>query len=388
MEPLAIDQSDYEVVSPKGHNYPVVLISDIHFHNFPQFGFPHDYSINTRMVRTVACIEAILQWAKTVKTRMVIFCGDTFDNRFAVPTGVLHQLHLLLNKYKRDTISSEGFIFNLLAGNHDQPLLGGEVTSLSSFDGPCVNVINTTQRVMFLLNLKVEWRFDCYPYMPAACLRRELNKATSQPPTIPTYNKCFAVHHTSISGAVVGPHEYRPPSDISVRDLKPDVYDFVFSGHYHKHQYLRKNVAYVGSPMSQRFGEEEKKGFMAIGQTGEVEFVPVTGPQFETIEYLTADNIDELPRILKQIPKSYVRIIVKKDLISQVHALIKDEFPKQHLVIVPLDENKVVAKKNMVSEPLSVNAMVEKYVHVKVLDRQDRKRLKVLGSDILSSKKT
>lgn len=68
-------------------------------------------------------------------------------------------------------------------------------------------------------------------------------------------------------------------------------FDFVFSGHFHKHQ-VRGNIIYIGSPNQQKYSDRfDDKGFIVLDtQKMDWQFVTYSAPAFKEIE---VDNEDE-----------------------------------------------------------------------------------------------
>jgi DNA repair exonuclease SbcCD nuclease subunit len=142
----------------------------------------------------------------------------------------------------------------LLVGNHDwvdrtetshllEPFK--EIDNVVVIDKPCVQ------------------RFDGIDilFMPYT----RYNFASKLEEMLPFLNrkKRFLFTHQGVSGAKVGPRDIMLREEFSLEAFHPEYFDYIFNGHFHKHQRMLSNFVIVGSPIQRDFGERnDKKGYL------------------------------------------------------------------------------------------------------------------------------
>jgi DNA repair exonuclease SbcCD nuclease subunit len=245
----------------------VLFVSDTHL------GF--DEPLRPRVARRrrgpdfFACFEEALEPARRGEADVVVHGGDLLYRSRVPPSLVQRALQPLLR------LAAGGVPVLLVPGNHERsalpyPLLAAQ-DGLHVFHRPSTLVIERR-------GLRVA--FGGFPY--ARDVRRafpSLLAATGLGPAAADA-RVLCLHHC-VEGAVCGPppgHVFRDAPDvIAARDLPGDV-AVVLSGHIHRHQVLRRDlagrplrapVAYAGSVERTSFAErEETKGCVMLTVAG------------------------------------------------------------------------------------------------------------------------
>lgn len=91
------------------------------------------------------------------------------------------------------------------------------------------------------------------------------NFASNLDSMLPLLNrkKRFLFTHQGVSGAKIGPRDIMLREEFSLEAFHPEYFDYIFNGHYHKHQRMLSNFVIVGSPIQRDFGERnDKKGYL------------------------------------------------------------------------------------------------------------------------------
>jgi DNA repair exonuclease SbcCD nuclease subunit len=73
--------------------------------------------------------------------------------------------------------------------------------------------------------------------------------------------------HVGLKEGEVG-EDCRVHQEISIKDLVPDVYDFVLLGDYHRHQFLGENSLYLGAPFPKSFNDTNSVGVWLLDLNG------------------------------------------------------------------------------------------------------------------------
>lgn len=221
-----------------------------------------------------ACFERALEPALRGEADVVVHGGDLLF-RSRVPSSLVQRaLQPLLS------LAAAGVPVLLVPGNHERsalpyPLLAAH-DALHVFDRPSTFVVERR-------GLRVA--FSGFPY--AREVRRDFRSllAATGLEAAEADARVLCIHHC-VEGAVCGPppgHVFRDAEDvIAARDL-PRAAAVVLSGHIHRHQVLRRDLAgrplpapvvYAGSVERTSFAErDETKGYvtLTIAAAGSVE---------------------------------------------------------------------------------------------------------------------
>lgn len=248
------------------------VAADIHIHKFVEFDFiDPKRQISRRLADGLEVIFRLGEHADKIGARNVLIVGDLFHKMGIIEVETYNLAFFAIK------ILAENHEVHLVRGNHDQATKDGSQHSLMPFATiPHVHVHDGP----FTLKDRgesVDVAFIPYSDDEVATMAKVKKLA----------GRDIAFMHHGFRGAHVGStleHVVKEPLD-PVRVGKR--FKFVFSGHYHKLQYVAKNVMYIGSPMEHTRSDvtEEGKGFLVIdtNKPRDPKFIPLNLPRFVTM---------------------------------------------------------------------------------------------------------
>lgn len=257
-----------------------LIFADIHCANHKDFGDILENGRNARLQACLDVLEEILLFCTRNQITHVDFLGDLFHTKDRIDTVVYDAVFDIIEKF-----GLVGINLYLLAGNHDQALKDGSITSLK----PLRNIKNITIITepciigdTYYIPYQDKWKNRLLSNMEAK----------------------YLMLHQGITEAAVGPSNYFIGTGISFLELKK--YEKVFVGHYHRYQKFG-NTYIVGSPIQHNFGERgEKKGFLLLHDNSRVEFLSTPNArEFKVVE------VKEREDLIGFTKRDYVKFIVK-----------------------------------------------------------------------------
>lgn len=256
----------------------ITLIADTHFSNPKKFSRITKEGYNSRFLDQLSVFSLIPD-----NTDVLIHLGDLFHNKFRLEFDIYDKVYNEINELDIPTKI-------LVGGNHDFSSYWREPTLFPLTK--IMNVFTTDYGYLDVDSGSFTVRFHCIPY-PDVQTQFFNNIELAINNKIVGAN--ILLSHIGIKEGVVGASNIYLDSEFYLHDLAPDMFDFVFLGHYHKHQSLHYNTYYIGSPLQQDFGETgEKKGIMCLDLTPDgnsVKFInSISTPQF--IKYEVSSERD------------------------------------------------------------------------------------------------
>jgi DNA repair exonuclease SbcCD nuclease subunit len=165
-----------------------------------------------------------------------------------------------------------------------------------------INKIDAPE-ILFLEDLLIFF----LPYNSKDLLINQINKWKKEFPNENTQK--ILMTHFGLEGATINDYEVPNQETLSKKDLA--WFDFVFAGHFHKHQEVWKNAWQVGSPYRVSFAEkDDKKGFIHF-KDGKVKFIELDVPGMLVIENINNKKVWE-----KNIPGSFVKVILDEQYVD------------------------------------------------------------------------
>lgn len=295
-----------------------IITGDIHTHLFGQYATGKHTESNSRFKAIMDVLNQIHDYAVAEKVANIIVNGDIFETKNIVESFVNNAFWDWCVK-----CSHAGVKLYLNTGNHDISSLGNEtVTLLYPYkDIPGVTVVNkpTVFNAFDFFDGMMNVAIVPYRRSVASC-EQYINQCMSEIITNPDKYKGnsdpanILLWHGSVMGARLKSIEYRDEkTSLTVHQLRPDFFDFVFLSHFHIRQKLAENVMYVGSPLHHDLGDAgiddgAIRGFYVIDpQTFKIQFVPTTYPAFNDI---IINSREDLKKITSLDTKNYYRIKV------------------------------------------------------------------------------
>lgn len=345
--------------------------ADIHIHKFVEFDFiDPKRQISRRLADGLEVIFRLGEHADKIGARNVLIVGDLFHKMGIIEVETYNLAFFAIK------ILAEKHEVHLVRGNHDQATKDGSQHSLMPFATiPHVHVHDGP----FTLKDRgesVDVAFIPYSDDEDATMAKVKKLA----------GRDIAFMHHGFRGAHVGStleHIVKEPLD-PVRVGKR--FKFVFSGHYHKLQYVAKNVMYIGSPMEHTRSDitEEGKGFLVIdtNRPRDPKFIPLNLPRF------VSAHGEEGWAFLKEIaPGNYVDFLLDKGMPSKDVVAGLKKYKARGWVIHPYVEPKRIKEKSERRVDVVAGMGMEKIVRAAAVKRcppaLNAKRLKRIMLDAL-----
>lgn len=302
-----------------------IFTTDQHYHLFTEFSTPDDTYVTSRFKEQIDSLKQTFELARKHKADL-IFGGDLFHKRGAVDTRVFNQVFHVF-------ASNPDVTVHMVRGNHDSVTnsLYTE-SSIDTFDAlPNVSVYSTPE--VYVSNL-VNILF--IPYGDETDVLKEAIKEFR----VSESRTSILVGHLGLEGASTGLNSHRLSGAFTLGDLRPEAFDFILLGHYHKPQNLGGHPYFIygGSATQNSFSDEgDAHGVHLITVEEDrlensIEFIPLDAKGFVTIKGGSIPpNIDEI------IEKNYVRFIGTKEQAKAVDKIVEEESLNTFRVMIERD---------------------------------------------------
>jgi len=341
-----------------------LIFSDMHFNNWPQFSKILDSGINSRLANQINVTKQIIKYCIKHNIKTVFHLGDMVDSKRSIHTDTLHFIFKVLPLFKKN-----GIKLYHINGNHDYYEESGRIYS-SKILSRIAKVIAKYKKIVI-----GDIAFHCLPYISSIDKIRSVMSNIE----IDKHKINILLSHMGLQEAKVGPEELVIHEGLSVNDIE-NRFDYIFLGHYHKHQIINNNVYYVGSPLMHNFGERnDTKGFIVVDQDSKkfkIDFIETKAPKF--IEK-HIDKIDEIADIKAKHSNDFVKIIADN---------------KINLNTIDIDDN-IVIENNYTNEDdienrldidsgTSINEIINKFIDKIDIEFLNKDKLKKIGKEIIN----
>ena len=187
--------------------------------------------------------------------------------------------------------------------------------------------------------------------------------------------KRFLFTHQGVSGAKVGPRDIMLREEFSLDAFHPECFDYVFNGHYHKHQEMLSNFVIVGSPLQRDFGERnDKKGYLLFDtETLNLVHIETQAPKFFKIEIEEGKELVVPQEYRKDI--DFLWVIGQKDLDKD--ALVS---AYKHIRVDKKDTIETITRTD-IAIAMSKKQQLERFI-IFSKPKLDREKLLKIGLDI------
>lgn len=326
-----------------------VFFTDVHFHKFSTLAKPDDVTGNSRFTEQLRVMQEVFDIARE-NDAMLLDGGDLFHKRGAVETDVFNKVYNLFNE------NSDRKVVHCI-GNHDRQtnsLYSSSSLDLFKYNGGVVE----SSTPFTVEDNENNWAIYVLPYGDEIEeLKDWLNKQD-----IDKTKTNILLGHLGLEGAKTGSGNHRLAGAFSYDDLRPDDFDYVLLGHYHKRQLLNEfnpKHIYGGSLLQNNFGETHDTGVYLLTVDTEdkknntTEFIPIKSTRFATVD------ANDLPSDLSDIMENdYVRFRGKT---SDVKALenVTDDLSN---VQIDLQEDYTKETRLDYEESSSPTEIVSKYI--------------------------
>lgn len=351
----------------------IAAFGDTHLHNWPSYATINKYGINSRLWDGLYCLDQVSEIIEKRKIDVLLTGGDETHVRRSVPTAVLNGLHDKL------VVFAEQVPIFMIPGNHQQITRDGDIHSLHIFrninnitvlDNPSIYPITIGNETITLAAI---------PYSENTEQIREF--MLTHAPKSPENN--IFLGHLGVNGAIIGSDfVYKSMYDVNLADLHPDKFEFGFLSHFHKHQYLAPNFAYIGSTYALNWSEREAKGIMVYDtKIKKSEFIELKSPKFVEVEEKDLNNSNHLD-------DNFVRVVSTRLWSEDERESTRIQYKARTLEVVKpqaaVNANALVPRINLDSFT-SVEDMVQEYVKSNLISKEglDDEYLISLGRSIL-----
>jgi DNA repair exonuclease SbcCD nuclease subunit len=270
----------------------VLIIGDLHF------------KVSNIKDTDLMCTAILDQICNQRAFDFIVVLGDTLDRHETIHVTPLCRSVSFLSKLM------EIAPVYLLIGNHDlknnrQFLSPEHPFSALKFWGPRMTVVDTV--ISRTINEKL---FIFVPYTPPGRFEEAL--ATLDSDQWKQATCIFA--HQEFKGAQMGAVESNEG------DVWPLDYPLIISGHIHEYQRLQPNIWYLGTPIQQSFGDQDRKTISSVhfdSQGAHEERLDLGVPR-KRIVHLTADAVnDYIPE-----PNCEIKFVIE-GLDGEIKAIMK-----------------------------------------------------------------
>ena len=253
----------------------VVLVADIHFHNYKMFAKNNGQSVNSRLHEHIDAMDIVLKYCIEHNIDRLWILGDLFHARDKIDVAVNNAVYRLFKKYKNKVNTT------LLVGNHGLNFKGQEVSSLPLGE---IIEIKAEPEAEIIDGVWVFW-------LPAGYGLDSLDKIMGMVDGRGGMKKIL-LGHFGVNGAIVQ-KGYRPRSEIEVSDIERYGFDMVFLGDYHKRQFVKDNILYVGSLCHHDFREVGyEDGFIVL----ELDDLFYESYGIDAPKFIEVDMIEDVPK--------------------------------------------------------------------------------------------
>jgi DNA repair exonuclease SbcCD nuclease subunit len=299
---------------------------------------------------------------------LYVHCGDLFESL----TDKIDKAIFLDVYNKFSEFSKSEIVIVLLVGNHDwldrtetkhilEPFK--EIENTIVVDKPRIENIDSVS-LSFIPFTRVDFRGKVESVIPKG--RRAIR----------TDDRAlkYLFTHQGVHGAAVGPRDLILREEYTMEDFRPDSFDMIFNGHYHKHQKLSQKFFIVGSYIQRDFGERnDVKGFISLNsESKSLSFIPTNGPRFFKVS-VSSPKTFVRPEGLRE--QDFLWIVAADESVD-VSSITRDIGN----VRVDIEERTETRVRSDLSISMPVEEQLAKYIAIKN-PKLDHKKLLEMGVD-------
>ena len=240
------------------------IIADVHLHPHKSFATIDENGFNSRVEEALFTLQQVVDECSHRGVAHLYIAGDLFHvgKRTDVTffNHVRFSLRRIFSTLKRVTI---------IEGNHDRVdklIPGKSILHMLHIDN--VNIVSNLG--VFhedFDDIPGGYNVVVAPYTEnSEALERGVKLCIDELSPVDRLRTTIMIGHLAVGGAKTDRFEYQPAVETNAGMLIQDpVIQFVFLGHYHRHQMLNSRMMYVGSPLTHDFGESgQDKGMVFV----------------------------------------------------------------------------------------------------------------------------
>lgn len=342
----------------------ILVFSDHHAHPFTYGAKEVEWGgtlMNSRLVDSCRVLQQMNTYAFKNKIKTIVFCGDLFHTREAVPTDAYNATFEMLYSLLAGRTSF------LIPGNHDYHDRAGLVHSLDTLkywrnNGSLkvAKVVDwrTTDKCFVHTGSRGDDYMLCFvPYTEDRSLAINTIKAHAD---VPFAGPKLLVAHLGMQGATVGSdYVLVNPGDVAVDDIQYDKFAGCLFGHYHQHQKLFPNGWYVGATHHHTWGDvNTKRGFLHVRvyiDHIDFDFIESESSRFLAVTEAELDTV-------KINEDDFVKIVTDKKLSLEQANKVRAKAKSQVCEVVYVPPEIKMKEISLDEQQLSPTAMVETWV--------------------------
>lgn len=289
-----------------GANMKLLLVSDLHIHTWPVFGFDKVTGLQKRLQEQRQVLQQIIDLVVIEKVTLVICGGDVFHKVGEVPVEALNVAKEFFGKLRDIGVS-----WFIVTGNHD--LVKRE--SLSKF--------HSSVEIFSMLGGTFKIENDIIKGVDVETGNFKVKLVHWH--TVMDYEELrgydMVVCHKLPYGSVVG--NYRFEDGVDWQRLAKNNRS-VYFGHIHQRQQLAENCWVIGTPMPLTFGDVGDRGVLVVDT---VDWIP----KFHKLSYPEFITVKEAD--LVKADGNYYRVLGVKERIDKdnVFSVVLPEFFEERI---------------------------------------------------------
>jgi DNA repair exonuclease SbcCD nuclease subunit len=268
----------------------ILIWSDIQFNLWQEFSRILPNGLNSRFWDQLTAQEEIFDYSIANGTDIMVHTGDLFESR---TDKIDKAMYMTVFERFAEFAKKSSAVVVLLVGNHDWI----DKTETKHILEPFKKIENvivadkpTYETMKIGMNSAATLAF--IPYTSTG-FRHKVNNIADK--VMKGTKPAYLFTHQGVTDAVTGPRDTPLQDEYALKDFRPEVFNIIFNGHYHKPQTLgmyssryRGFMQIVGSSLQKDFGErEDEKRFCFLDTedpTGIPFSIKTTGPKFYKME--------------------------------------------------------------------------------------------------------
>jgi DNA repair exonuclease SbcCD nuclease subunit len=324
---------DFIYINGRLLEYPYVIISDVHFHNWNAYSYITKEGLNNRLEHILNAVQEAASSLIEAGGKDLVITGDLFHTRGKITPSVFNPVFEMFRG-----LTAMGIRVHCIPGNHDlegknSDKLGNAVQALASIPNFYVYSEPTIINEEFCF---IPW-FDNH--------LETSNLATKSTTAIPNLTLFM---HVGLSGVLKGNVGHTLNTD----DLEALGAKYVFSGHFHNHANFNNRVFSVGALTHQTWGDVGSLAGYILVTEKDVIHLQTSAPMF-----VGHGN-------KRTCFRNYVRITDIELTHEEAEKMIKAHKNYGALVVLDQSSRPTIAKTDVskaVSVDLGINKALESY---------------------------
>lgn len=364
----------------------LLIFSDLHSHNFRPYSEILPDGTNSRFQDILNVLEEIYRICKQEEVDGVLCGGDLFHARSVLNVATFNAVYEAIAKIKTAVK-----FFVLAVGNHDQSNKLGTIHSTKTFNA-VIDVLDKPDWYAKYVDGESIGIF-VIPFID----NREaiVNSISEAVATWDAVEPCprILLGHFGVSGANPGSNFVLKSSELPVLpDLRPDLFDQIFLGHYHMPQELLDNARFIGAPLQHNWGDSgQERGIWLYDTLADSKYhIPKKILIYNTPNFVRCPASAVLPI---QTSKPYLEGNIARIVFDQ--HITRDEWSKiKNWVLLDakarwseewleLPESQVSASSGTYTPSTDLHAMIDRYVDDENPEGLDIEKLKQMGHEFL-----